>query len=150
MGKLTSEVFNESCCDGGACATTRESAEYCGCDKGANWICQRHREESEKVMTTQEYEAHVLQRSKVDLDLNYAVVALNGEAGEVAEWHKKYNLRGNPNGDLSDVDLLLELGDVQFYLTRLAALKGWTLSDVMRANIDKLENRRGAGLRRED
>lgn len=144
MGKLTSEVFNESCCDGGICATTRESAQPCGCDKGAGWVCQRHREEMEKVMTTQEYEGHVFRHAKPDLDLNYAVVALNGEAGEVAEWHKKYNLRGNPTGLLSDQDLLLELGDVQYYLTRLAALKGWTLSDVMRANIDKLDERHGS------
>lgn len=37
--------FGESCCDGGAC-TNEKSAQPCGCDKGANWICQRHQYEN--------------------------------------------------------------------------------------------------------
>lgn len=36
--------FGESCCDGGACSENKhESAQPCGCDKGANWICAEHR-----------------------------------------------------------------------------------------------------------
>lgn len=46
MGKLTPDVFNESCCDGGECSTEM-SAQSCGCDKGANWTCQRHTLEKE-------------------------------------------------------------------------------------------------------
>lgn len=42
MGKLTKEIFNESCCDGGECATTHQSARPCGCDPGANWVCLIH------------------------------------------------------------------------------------------------------------
>jgi len=45
MGKLTSKVFNESCCDGGECGTNDLSAKPCGCDVGAKWVCQRHQEE---------------------------------------------------------------------------------------------------------
>lgn len=45
MGKLTSEPFIESCCDGGAtCNAT--SALPCGCDTGAPWVCQEHREKN--------------------------------------------------------------------------------------------------------
>jgi hypothetical protein len=44
MGKLTEEIFNESCCDGGACNTSM-SAQSCGCDRGANWMCERHKAE---------------------------------------------------------------------------------------------------------
>ena len=39
--------FGESCCDGGECSTIRESCQPCGCDKGANWTCERHRVEQE-------------------------------------------------------------------------------------------------------
>lgn len=42
MGKLTSEVFNESCCDGGSCST-HESAQPCGCDLGADYYCDDHK-----------------------------------------------------------------------------------------------------------
>lgn len=41
MGKLTQEVFNESCCDGGAMCM--DSAQPCGCDRKANWVCEVHR-----------------------------------------------------------------------------------------------------------
>lgn len=41
MGKLTTEVFNESCCDGGAQYNSM-SAQSCGCDPGSNWTCERH------------------------------------------------------------------------------------------------------------
>lgn len=91
-------------------------------------------------MTAPEYEVHVSQHAKEDLDLNYAVIALNGEAGEVAEWYKKAVLRKNKVG-LTDRDLQEELGDVLFYLTRLAQLKGWTLAEIMDINKLKLDGR---------
>lgn len=91
-------------------------------------------------MTTEEYEKYVDSRCKPYCDLNYCVIALNGEAGEVAEWYKKAVLRGNTLG-LTDRDLQEEFGDVLFYLTRLAALKGWTLSEVMEVNKFKLDGR---------
>lgn len=91
-------------------------------------------------MTTTEFEAHVLSHAKDDLDLNYAVIALCGESGEVAEWYKKAVLRKNKIG-LTDMDLAHELGDVLYYLTRAAQLKGWTLADIMRMNKVKLDAR---------
>lgn len=45
MGKLTEQVFNESCCDGGG-ESGYESCRPCGCDPGANWVCQRHQAEA--------------------------------------------------------------------------------------------------------
>lgn len=87
-----------------------------------------------------DYEAFVRKHSQPFVDLNYAIVALNGEAGEVAEWHKKVNLRGKPKG-LTDTDLLGELGDVLWYLTAICINKGWTLEDVMSFNQLKLNNR---------
>ncbi len=97
-------------------------------------------------LTTGEYEDYVTSRCQPFTDLNYCIVALNGEAGEVAEWHKKYNLRGNIL-ELTKDDLKEELGDVLFYLTRLASLEGWSLQDVMEANKAKLDDRVAKGFK---
>ncbi len=34
--------FSESCCAGGQC-NTAQSAQSCGCDAGANHLCERHK-----------------------------------------------------------------------------------------------------------
>ena len=44
MGKLTTDVFQESCCDGGASANDN-SCQLCGCDPRAHWVCERHQHE---------------------------------------------------------------------------------------------------------
>lgn len=98
-------------------------------------------------MTSEEYEAYVLSRMKDFCDLNYMVIALNGEAGEVAEWHKKFNLRKNIAGKHSMTDLQGELGDVLFYLTGLARISGWSLSDIMEMNRAKLDQREAMGMK---
>lgn len=47
MGRLMPDnAFPESCCDGGECALNDNSCQPCGCDKGANWMCDRHAAES--------------------------------------------------------------------------------------------------------
>lgn len=98
-------------------------------------------------MKKSEYEDYVLMRCKGYVDANYCVVALNEEAGEVAGWWKKYQLRGNPKGDLSPEDLKSELGDVLFYLTALAHVNGWSLSDIMEKNKEKLDEREAKKMR---
>jgi NTP pyrophosphatase (non-canonical NTP hydrolase) len=75
------------------------------------------------------------------VDHNYCAVAINEEAGEIAGWHKKYHLRGNPTGKLGLDDLKSELGDVLFYLTAMSSLYGWTLEEVMEFNKVKLDDR---------
>lgn len=37
--------FADSCCDGGECGVNDMSAQSCGCDKGAKWVCDRHKYE---------------------------------------------------------------------------------------------------------
>lgn len=44
LGANLKNPFGPSCCDGGA-SSCEMSAQSCGCDKGANWICERHRNE---------------------------------------------------------------------------------------------------------
>lgn len=64
-------------------------------------------------------------------------VGLGGEAGEVQELLKKHVRDGREIQD----DLLLELGDVLHYLTRIASQFGFTLDQVMSTNRDKIERR---------
>lgn len=64
-------------------------------------------------------------------------VGIGGEAGEVQELLKKYVRDGREIRD----DLLLELGDVLHYLTRIAGQFGFTLDQVMTANQAKIEAR---------
>lgn len=98
-------------------------------------------------MTAQEYEDYVESRCKPYCDAAYTVIALNGEAGEVAEWYKKFVLRENVAGNLKPEDLKGELGDVLFYLTRLGSLYGYSLEDIMEYNKAKLDDRVQKGMR---
>ena len=65
-------------------------------------------------------------------------VGLAGESGEVCELIKK-NVR---DGKEIKKDLLLELGDVLHYLTRIGQEFNMSLEDIMQANIIKLKERR--------
>lgn len=45
MGQLTEKPFRESCCDGGEQGSC-DSAQPCGCDPKAKWVCEQHREKA--------------------------------------------------------------------------------------------------------
>jgi NTP pyrophosphatase (non-canonical NTP hydrolase) len=66
-----------------------------------------------------------------------AVMGLAGETGECVEPMKKHYRDGKHPGDA----LKLELGDVLHYLTVLAHSYGWSLDELMQANMAKLEAR---------
>jgi NTP pyrophosphatase (non-canonical NTP hydrolase) len=75
--------------------------------------------------------------------LQYVTLGLNGEAGEVAELIKK--AMRNEGGEISPerIELLKkELGDVLWYLTRLADELGTDLAEVAQANVEKLYARK--------
>lgn len=83
--------------------------------------------------------------SQLMLSIMYCTGKLNGEAGEVAEVVFKA-FRG---GELTDDDkdkLFWELGDVQWYIARIADLCGFRLGDIMLANIEKLQSRKQRGV----
>ncbi len=96
-------------------------------------------------MTTNDYESYVLAMSKPYTDPNYCAIALAEEAGEVCGWYKKMILRGNPTGKLTTDDLKSELGDVLFYLTRMASHYNWPLTELMDFNKAKLDVRAAKG-----
>ena len=73
----------------------------------------------------------------------YPALGLVGEAGEIAEKVKKW-LRGDKG--LDKQELLKELGDPLWYIAALADDLGFTLQDVVDANISKLESRKERGV----
>ena len=76
------------------------------------------------------------------LQLAYCVGKLNGESGEAAEIVFKA-FRGDAGRLTTDqiVKLAYELGDIQWYLARMADLLGYTLEQIMEMNIEKLKDR---------
>ena len=78
--------------------------------------------------------------------LTYVALGLAGEAGEVANKVKKV-LRDN-GGKVSDEvaeNLRKELGDVQWYVARLATELGSYLSSIAEENAAKLAGRKDRG-----
>ena len=78
--------------------------------------------------------------------LYYVTLGLVGEAGEVAEKVKK--ILRNQKGKITPenkADLLLELGDVLWYMSQFARILGFTLNDVGLLNILKLQDRAKRG-----
>ena len=76
------------------------------------------------------------------LGILYTTLGLVGEAGEVAEKLKK--IIRDHGGEMDDdvrESIMLELGDVLWYLANLTSELGYSLRDVAGANIQKLEDR---------
>jgi NTP pyrophosphatase (non-canonical NTP hydrolase) len=71
--------------------------------------------------------------------LPLAILALGGEAGELANEMKKVLERKNPEVDLDK--FIKELGDVQWYVAMVATMLGVTLGQVMEVNLAKLQKR---------
>ena len=89
-------------------------------------------------MTLNKYQNEVGNFAKPYMTEQYCIIGIGGEAGEVLEWYKKAILKSNMIKEpLTEQDLIEELGDVLFYLTRLAAHRGYDLQAVMEANIKK-------------
>lgn len=76
------------------------------------------------------------------LDVQYHCGQLSSEVGEITGAIAKWIKFGKP---LDRDALKLELGDLLWHLTILASMFGWSLDEVMRANIAKLEARHPDG-----
>jgi NTP pyrophosphatase (non-canonical NTP hydrolase) len=96
-------------------------------------------------LTLNEYQLHsretaLYSRSLQTIDgLTYSVLALCGEAGELANKLKKAH-RSNTTPDR--IILADELGDVLWYVASVAHELHMTLEDVAAMNIAKLKERR--------
>lgn len=83
----------------------------------------------------------------VDAPYLYPLLGLLGEAGEIAEKFKK--LVRDDKGLMTSTRALAtkaELGDVQWYLARLADSLQTTLGEVAEQNLEKLESRKTRGV----
>lgn len=68
------------------------------------------------------------------------VMGILEESGEVAGVFKRL-LRGDFGPEECAARLHKELGDVLWYLSQIAADNNWSLEDVAKSNLDKLESR---------
>lgn len=93
-------------------------------------------------MTGNEYQQLAIRTANNDLNLAEQLqdgcLGLNGEAGEVADLIKKALYHSAP---LDVKKVLLELGDVLWYVAFMAHSLGVSLEDVMEININKLTKR---------
>lgn len=97
--------------------------------------------------TFEDFQAEVLRTAapsgSAELDSAIFALGLAGEAGEVADLLKKHLGHGHE----LDVDhVKKELGDVLWYVARIAMHFGLGLDDVARANIVKLRTRYPQGF----
>jgi len=96
----------------------------------------------------EEYEGFVRAKAKWGgwQNVVYPMAGLAGEAGEVVDRLKKL-MRGTEDAQTfyenawHDQEALLELGDCLYYLTALAHDLGFTMQDVIDANVEKLTER---------
>ena len=88
------------------------------------------------------YEQFVAENWTGPRTIEYAAIAMGGEAGEVLNEIKK-EMRDNTHRQELVRD---ELGDTLHYLTHLARLYGYSLEDIMAANVQKLMRRDAAKM----
>ena len=81
-------------------------------------------------------------KESVKDDIVYFTLGLTGEAGEVADKIKK-SIRDR---ELSADAMLLELGDVLWYISQISECLGYSLSEVAERNINKLQSRADRGV----
>jgi NTP pyrophosphatase (non-canonical NTP hydrolase) len=82
--------------------------------------------------------------------VGYLTLGLNGEAGEVAEQVKKAIRNDGQITDERRAKILDEIGDVLWYVSRIASEFDASLKDVAERNVAKLEQRRiSANLKHE-
>jgi NTP pyrophosphatase (non-canonical NTP hydrolase) len=101
-------------------------------------------------MTINEYQKLALRTSNhqrtFDLLVNGAL-GLCGEAGEVVDLIKKHCFQGH---ELDVSKIIIELGDVCWYIAALAHALNVDLETIMIRNIDKLKKRYPNGFSFED
>lgn len=80
--------------------------------------------------------------NKKDVLIN-SVMGLCGESGEAIDIVKKWLAQGH---ELNKEHLKEELGDIAWYLAEAATALGFSLEDILQANINKLEKRFPSGF----
>jgi NTP pyrophosphatase (non-canonical NTP hydrolase) len=76
----------------------------------------------------------------------YNVLALNGEAGELAEKIKKDARDGEADTEASRLAKGKELGDCLWYISQAAKDLGYSLDEIAEINLKKLSDREARGV----
>ena len=74
-----------------------------------------------------------------------AAVGISAEGGEFMEIVKKMVFQGKPWNDDNREHLIIELGDVMWYVMQACAALNVTLDEVIEGNVDKLKKRYPGG-----
>ena len=77
--------------------------------------------------------------------LTTAAVGMSAESGEFLEIVKKMVFQGKPWSDSNREHLLIELGDVMWYVAQACMALGVDFEDVLEMNVRKLEKRYPSG-----
>ena len=81
-------------------------------------------------------------RPNVDLNrLLTAAIGVGAEGGEFAEIVKKITFQGKPYDDASREHMIVELGDVMWYIAQACMSLGVTIDDLVIRNVQKLSAR---------
>lgn len=101
------------------------------------------------IFTSKDADSTKINNAKFLVSMMYCAGKLNGEAGEVAELVFKA-LRDGTDANFTIDDnrrelLLKELGDILWYVARMADMLDEDLENVMIDNIDKLKDRKTRG-----
>ena len=81
---------------------------------------------------------------KPSVDLNRlltAAIGVGAEGGEFAEIVKKITFQGKPYDDASREHMIVELGDVMWYIAQACMSLGVSFDDLVIRNVQKLEAR---------
>jgi len=74
-----------------------------------------------------------------------AGVGINAEGGEFLEIIKKMIFQGKPWNDANREHLIIELGDIMWYVAQACIALGVSFDDVVAGNVTKLEKRYPGG-----
>ena len=74
-----------------------------------------------------------------------AAVGISAEGGEFTEIVKKMVFQGKPFNEDNREHLIIELGDVLWYVAQATQALGVSFNDVIETNVKKLEKRYPSG-----
>ncbi len=94
-------------------------------------------------MKFEDYQKGAMSTRLPTADLQYAVLNLAGEAGEVAS---KIAKARRDKTELDTKALALECGDVMWSLALIAEETGISMAEMAQLNLDKLASRKARGM----